>query len=48
MITVDFHFDDLQLAARTDESFDDLIARNHYRSGPLVALDELRLDLADN
>ncbi len=48
MITVDLHFDDLQLAARTDESFDDLIARNQYHSGPLVALNELRLELGDN
>ena len=40
--------DDLSLATRTEETFDDLIDRKQYSTGPLVELNKLRLSLVDN
>jgi len=48
MTGIDLHLDDLQLAPRVDESFDDLIERDQYNSGPLVVLNGLRRNLPDN
>jgi hypothetical protein len=48
MNTIDLHLDDLCLAVRVEESFDDLIERNQYCTGPLVALNKLRVRLSDN
>jgi hypothetical protein len=42
------HIDDLTLASRTDDSFDDLIARDQYNHGPLVKLNGLRRELSDD
>ncbi len=44
-VTVDLG--DLVVSARTDDSFDDLIARRQYRSGNLAALQKCRLALRD-
>lgn len=48
MTNLTLHLDDLSLAACSEETFDDLIDRKQYRTGPLVRLNKLRLDLTDN
>lgn len=48
MADLTLHLENLSLASRSEETFDDLIAREQYRAGPLVELNKLRLALTDN
>ena len=48
MTSMTLHIEELQLASRVDESFDDLIDRKQYNWGPLVGLHKLRLRTSDN
>jgi len=45
---ITLRLENLELISSTAESFDDLIDQRRYSAGPLVALNSLRLDLAEN
>lgn len=48
MLSLRLHIDQLDLQWETEDSFDDLIVKQHYRNGPMPKLDELRSHTPDN